>query len=188
MKKIALNNVVLLGALIALSGCIFGSMNVSVRSPAPVTVTVSEPELYIIPDTYVYYYQSNDGDVFFYDGYWWKSRQDSWYRSDTYSGQWTMVEKTRISDKVTYLPPRWRDNYQQSQRVKWNEVRAHHQEWERDKYWEKRGWKEKRDNENRIRADNEERVKQEERQRNQRREEERRNRDSQNNGNRINNR
>lgn len=100
----------------------------------------NEPNLYIIPGTYIYYFNSNNSDFYFSDGYWWRYWNMRWYRASIYTGPWSYMERRYISQPLQRLPARWRYEYSYAERVKWNEVRNHHREWERNRYWNKRGW------------------------------------------------
>ncbi len=101
----------------------------------------SNPDLIVIPGTYIYYTSSDNNDIFFYEGFWWRPLQGGWYRSDNYSGNWVVVDNRRVPYAITHMPPRWRDSRNDAVKVKWNDTKAHWKEWHKNKYWDKRGWK-----------------------------------------------
>jgi len=107
----------------------------------PQVVISSEPELIVIPDTYVYYVRASDNDIFFYQGYWWRQWRDVWYRAGSYSGPWIAVHPRRVPYRLTQLPPRWKEIREDNVRVRWRDARDNWRKWERNKYWEKHGWR-----------------------------------------------
>jgi hypothetical protein len=141
MSKHILHFIILFVAVLFLPQCLFVSENVTVRASLPVVVLVDDPELVIIPGTYVYYVSNIDHDLFFYGGYWWRPWQNTWYRAEVHSGPWIVIEQRYVPEPVWRLPPRWHEMRDDTPRVKWSEAKNHWQEWERDKYWEKHSWK-----------------------------------------------
>ncbi|RPJ07786.1 MAG: hypothetical protein EHM28_06030 [Spirochaetaceae bacterium] len=110
------------------------------RFSPPIIVVRDNPDLIVIPGTYVYYMDSDDGDVFFYSGFWWRRWHDSWYRSDHYHGSWVIIDVGYVPYAVVHLPSRWHDRTHEAPRIKWNETERNWNEWERDHYWERRNW------------------------------------------------
>ncbi len=107
-----------------------------------VTNTVNpEPQLVVIPGTYVYYYDYGGYDCFYYGGYWWRPWQGYWYRSYIYSGGWVTVNITYVPYYVYHLPVNWRTSIVYGPRVGWASVRVHWSEWQRTGYWANRGWR-----------------------------------------------
>ncbi len=114
---------------------------VIIKTEPPRVVITSEPELIVIPGTYVYYVKADDNDIFFYQGFWWRQWSNEWYRSGSYSGPWHRVHPRRVPHGITRIPPRWRETREDNVRVRWHDVRKNWREWERNKHWEKRGWR-----------------------------------------------
>ncbi len=113
--------------------------NVRVVGP-PAVVVVDDPELVVIPGTYVYWLDGQEG-VYFYGGGWWRAWDGYWYRADVYNGQWVRVELGHVPHPVTHLPYGWHENRYDAPRVHWYDARNHWRGWENDKYWDKRKWK-----------------------------------------------
>ncbi len=107
----------------------------------PGLVFESEPELILIPHTYVYYVSKDDNDLFFYDGYWWRPWHDNWYRSDIYSGPWDMIDPDDVPAAVVDLPPHWRGFPSDVIVLDWGDVWGHWRDWKYDGYWEHHGWR-----------------------------------------------
>ena len=140
MLKKLLSLTILLISITILTGCMLGVRGMYIES-YPGTVVEEEPELTLIPGTYVYYYNGEYGDYFFYDGYWWRSMDNTWYRSEIYSGPWSLVGDSYVPYAVLNLPPGWRDFPEYSIRISWGEVHNHWHSWERDRYWDRHGWR-----------------------------------------------
>jgi hypothetical protein len=144
-KKNVIVLVVALVSLLFLSGCIItaaGSTRGVVRENEPPVVSVrdEDPELVVISGTYVYWLEGQD-DVFFYGGFWWRLWGNTWYRSDSYRGRWSVIKSNQVPHTVRNLPPNWRNNVNNTPRVRWTQTRQNWRGWENDRYWEKRKWK-----------------------------------------------
>jgi hypothetical protein len=145
IKNVALYVTLALAGLI-FSGCIITtqgtvSSNVRVREPSVVVVANDDPELVVIPGTYVYWMDGRDDDVFFYGGVWWRPYGNAWYRADDYSGRWTVIEPSYVPRPVRTLPANWKHGYKEAPRVRWRDARSNWRGWERDRYWEQRRWR-----------------------------------------------
>jgi hypothetical protein len=153
MKKI-LPLLTLAAMILVMSNCIITTRS-TVRSPRPVVHSTTrvevvgppviviqddDPELVVIPNTYVYWLDGQD-DVYFYGGYWWRPYRGGWYRASSYSGSWVSVHVNVVPRPVMHLPSGWRGRYREAPRVRWQDARSNHHRWERDRYWEKRKWK-----------------------------------------------
>ncbi len=108
---------------------------------ADTNVVISQPDVAVIPNTYVYYYSYDNYDCFYYAGYWWRPWHRVWYRSAAYNGGWVLISPEYVPYNVMHLPPRWRDGIAIAPRIGWGDVRYHWQEWERTRYWSKVGWR-----------------------------------------------
>ncbi len=100
-----------------------------------------EPQLVVIPGTYVYYYNYGDYDCFYYGGFWWRPWQGYWYRSGGFEGGWVVVNPRVVPYYVVHMPVNWRERVAYGPRVGWGQVRIHSGEWERGHYWGNRGWR-----------------------------------------------
>lgn len=62
----------------------------------------------------VFFIPAGDTDAFFYNGYWWVTRQNKWYFSRDYSGRWRMIRRSRVPAPVShiYVVPNYRDVYE----------------------------------------------------------------------------
>lgn len=118
-------------------------VDVSVAAPPPVTFH-RPPQLVVIPETYVYAVPSIDIDIYFFDGWWWRSWEDRWYRSRSYSSGWVYYQHVPVFYRDIprewrrfYRERRWRDHDWDYHPVPYREVERNWQSWERNRYWEK---------------------------------------------------
>jgi hypothetical protein len=74
--------------------------------PPPVRI-ISPPEVYMLPQTPVYYSPSYETPVFFYSGYWYQPWNGFWYRAASYSGPWHHIEHRYVPVVIHNLPPRY---------------------------------------------------------------------------------
>jgi hypothetical protein len=149
--------ILLIGAMLAMAGCIVvpvrsGAVNhrpdrrdsdhktVVVAGPPVLFISSDDPDLIVIPGTYVYVIDESDDDVYFYGGVWWRFWSRSWYRSDSFRGKWVEVEVRHVPRQVTHLPSGWKNKRRNAPRAKWRDTRDHWKKWENDKHWEKKKW------------------------------------------------
>jgi hypothetical protein len=103
--------VVLLGLFMALGG-IKGSEagvkeELSIRPPPPVALHGPHPVV-VIPGTYVYMVPDIDVSILFYDGYWYRPCEGSWFRADSNNGPWVYIKPSGVPWALTELPPEYR--------------------------------------------------------------------------------
>ncbi len=117
-------------------------IDINISLPPPVRF-VEPPELVVLPGTYVYAVPDADVDIFFYDGWWWRSWDSHWYRSREYSSGWVYYEN--VPTFYREVPPDWRHYYRERrwrghawhyQRIPHHRVQTYWRDWERDRYWE----------------------------------------------------
>jgi hypothetical protein len=140
-KKIFNFNSLLMFLLIILFSLTAQSSYSLVIVSPPRIVFDTEPELVVIPNTYVYYASKDDNDLFFYDGAWWRPWHERWYSSEIYTGPWVIVETAVVPVPVLRLPDGWRAFPPDVVRVRWGDVRLHWNEWHHDGYWEHHEWR-----------------------------------------------
>src|SRR5208282_2277964 len=116
MDKIKLTLLFIMLSVFVLSGCVM-----YVAAPPRISVP-DDAELYVIPGTYVYYYQVDNNDVYFCDGIWWTTWHNHWYRGEN-GGYWKPVENHAVAADVINLPNGWKNSYVNSIRVRWDMIR-----------------------------------------------------------------
>lgn len=143
---------VLLAAVLFSSCLIEATINASTKTKPAKThddkarvmlvITLDNPELIVIPGTYVYWFWAGDSDVYFYGGVWWRFWGNAWYRSGNHKGGWVRVDVKIVPFAVRHLPSNWKSRQHGAPRVRWYDARDHWGKWERDHYWHnKKGWK-----------------------------------------------
>lgn len=118
-------------------------VDVAVAAPPPVTFR-QPPQLVVIPETYVYAVPSIDIDIYFFDGWWWRSWENRWYRSRSYSSGWIYYQHVPVFYRDIprewrrfYRERRWRDQSWDYRPLPYVEVERNWQSWEQNRYWEK---------------------------------------------------
>ncbi len=119
-----------------------GSASSSIQEDTVITnVVAPEPDVVVIPNTYVYYYTYDNYDCFFYGGFWWRPWHGVWYRSTFYNYGWVVINPGLVPYNVSHLPPSWRGDIVSAPRIGWGDARLHWHEWERSRYWGRVGWR-----------------------------------------------
>ena len=118
-------------------------VSVSITLPPPI-VFAAPPELIVLPETYVYVVPDIDVDIFFYNGWWWRSWDGRWYRSRHYNSGWVYYQ--RVPSFYSRIPSSWRNDYRDHRwgGHQWNYQRIPHKQlqrnwsnWEKNRHWEK---------------------------------------------------
>lgn len=117
-------------------------INVTIALPPPIVFS-AEPEMIVLPETYVYVVPDSDVDIFFYDGWWWRPWEGRWYRSRHYDSGWMYYQSVPsfyigISGwRNDYRNHRWGGHQWNYHRIPHQQVQRNWQGWQRDKHWEK---------------------------------------------------
>lgn len=92
---------------------IFGGIKEAAGSGVSINLNLGMPQEVIMGPSGVYFVPNQGIDVFFYGGYWWAMRDDHWYRSHDYDGDWREMDRRYIPGPVyrTYSVPNYRDVY-----------------------------------------------------------------------------
>ncbi len=114
-------------------------VDVHVGVNLPPLVISAEPELAVIPGTYVYFTPDLGADLFFYEGHWYRPYRGDWYRATYYNGPWVFVEPRGVPYALVHLPHDYRA-YSEYRRIPYREVHRNWRTWEREKYWESHNW------------------------------------------------
>jgi len=102
--------------------------------PPPPPIKVFEPELVILPGTYVYFCPGIvTADIFFYNGFWYRSHRGYWYRSLAYNGVWVSIAPPSI---FLTLPPDYRIKVHDFPHIIYHEFHRNWRGWQREKYWD----------------------------------------------------
>lgn len=118
-------------------------IDVNLSAP-PAIMFPREPQLIVIPETYVYVVPNLEIDVFFYDGWWWRTWEGRWYRSRNYTSGWVYYRYVPVfyrdiprDWRQYYREHRWRENYWDHRPLPYHQVEQNWRDWEGKRYWEK---------------------------------------------------
>jgi len=145
MRKAIITAIMVLALSAGFSTAGFADVDVhiGIGVPAPI-VFAAPPEVVVIPGTYVYVVPGIAVDIFFFDGYWWRSWNGHWYRSRSYSGGWIYYKHPPTA--VLGIPSSWRDDYRNHRwggydwdyrPIPYHEFQRNWKGWERSKHWDK---------------------------------------------------
>ena len=125
------------------SGRSEAEVNVRIALPPPI-VFAAPPEVIVLPGTYVYVVPDLQVDIFFYEGWWWRTWEGRWYRSQDYSSGWgyyrsepTFYRHIPSDWRNYYRERRWHGNEWNYRRIPHQQVQRNWRDWEKNRYWEK---------------------------------------------------
>ena len=104
--------------------------------PPPVVAFPGEPEMVVVPGTYVYFAPGVNEDLFFYHDYWYRPYEGRWYRARSYNGPWAFIERTRVPRVFFQLPPDYR-RMDYRARIPYPELRRNWRAWEHERHWDR---------------------------------------------------
>jgi hypothetical protein len=119
-------------------------IHVDIGIPLPSISFHVTPHLVALPGTYAYVVPDYDGELFFYDGFWWRPYEGRWYRSSYYDRGWEIYGSVPIF--YSSVPRDWRTRYHNHdwdgrrwdyERVSYNDVQKNWSSWKRDRYWDR---------------------------------------------------
>ncbi len=129
-----------LALIMALGACLLSTagadVDVNVNIALPVLAVGPDPMMAVIPGTYVYFVVDLDGDLFFYQGYWWRVHHGRWHRAAAAGGPWKFFKK--VPHPLLNLPPGWRQLPPGHAKFKFAEVKKNWRQWEKEKRWDKK--------------------------------------------------
>jgi len=120
-------------------------ISIGISLPPPIEFT-APPELIVIPDTYVYVAPEIDVDLFFWNGWWWRTWEGRWYRSHYYNRGWGYYNN--VPSFYFDVDPGWRGYYRDHnwhghrwdyERIPNQRLQQNWKSWQNDRRWERRG-------------------------------------------------
>ena len=142
MKKLFLGTL-LLALVFVLPIPTMARVDINISLPPPI-VFAAPPEMVVLPETNVYVVPDSDADIFFYTGWWWRSWEGRWYRSQYYNSGWGYYQS--VPSFYVSIPSGWRNDYREHrwrgqqwnyQRIPQQQVQRNWKGWEKNKHWEK---------------------------------------------------
>ncbi|MDD2466088.1 MAG: hypothetical protein PHI97_18980 [Desulfobulbus sp.] len=125
-------------------------VNVSIGIDLPALVySGGPPEVIVLPDTEnVYVVPDRDFDMFFWNGWWWRSWEGRWYRSHSYNRGWSHYNN--VPSFYYDVDPEWRTYYHERnwsghrwnyERIPPQRLKNNWKKWHSDQYWQRnRTW------------------------------------------------
>lgn len=122
---------------LAFSATLFACTVVTYSGPPRVSFQ-GPPHLYNIPGSYVYVVADMDVGIFFYDGYWYRSYNNYWFRASYYNGSWLKVVIGNVPPRLHKLPRTYRQHLKRdAYRIPHRDLKQYYKRWERERYWDK---------------------------------------------------
>jgi len=146
MKKL-LCETMLLAMLIAVPIPTMAEVNVNIGIGFPLPPPIafaSQPELVVLPDTYVYVFPDIAADIFFWNGWWWRLWEGRWYRSHYYNRGWGYYNY--VPRFYFDVDPGWRAYYRDHnwyghrwnyERIPQQRLQQNWRSWQSNRYWER---------------------------------------------------
>lgn len=139
-KKIFL---LLLAVCGSLAFSAMADVDVNVNIGLPVLKVDPDPMMAVVPGTYVYFVVDLDGDLFFYQGYWWRIHKGRWHRAAAAGGPWVFFRA--VPHPLLNLPPGWRKLPPGHAKFKYAELKKNWRQWEKEKKWDKKDGPDKKE-------------------------------------------
>jgi hypothetical protein len=111
-------------------------VNVSIGIPLPGLVIPAPPVMAVIPGTYVYYPPEVSGDIFFYQGHWYRPNHEGWVIANGYNGPWRSVSVGREPRALIGIPHGYRDMHQRHDRIAHDDMRKNWRRWQHERHWD----------------------------------------------------
>jgi len=83
-------------------------VRVNVNTRTPTIYFDTEPDVVVIPNSRVYYYQAPEYDVYRYGRGWYVNRDGYWYRASSYRGPFVRVSAGAIPRQIVVVPTEYR--------------------------------------------------------------------------------
>ncbi|MFA5105249.1 MAG: hypothetical protein WC527_08780 [Candidatus Margulisiibacteriota bacterium] len=97
------------------------AVNVNINFGPPPIVVSEPPEVVMMPHYGIYFVPGISYDVFFYNGYWWSPRGNSWYRARQYKGPWGVVRRNYVPGHLFKVPKNYREVYKRERRINYGQ-------------------------------------------------------------------
>jgi len=149
MKKLVFAIMLLMLAMVEPVPTMAGvDVSIGIGLPPPI-IFGAPPAVIVMPDTNgVYVAPDIDGDLFFWDGWWWRPWEGRWYRSYYYDRGWAYYNN--VPDFYFDVDPGWRRYYSDHnwyghpwdyERIPHQRLQQNWRNWDHDRYWERqRTW------------------------------------------------
>ena len=120
-------------------------VNVSIGIVPALVFSGGPLEVIVLPDTEnVYVVPDRDFDMFFWNGWWWRSWEGRWYRSHSYNRGWSHYNN--VPSFYYDVDPEWRTYYRERnwsghrwnyERIPPQRLKNNWKKWHSDQHWQK---------------------------------------------------
>ncbi len=121
-------------------------ININIALPPPIAFQ-APPDVVVLPDSDdVYVVPDMDVDLFFWNGWWWRSWEGRWYRSHYYDRSWAYYND--VPSFYFDIDPGWRGYYREHnwfghrwnyERIPYRRLQQNWKGWHDNRHWERRG-------------------------------------------------
>lgn len=136
-------------ATLVMSQAAVAGINVNIGVSLPPLVTFqTPPSVVVVPDLPdVYVVPSVDADIFFSDGWWWRTWNGKWFRSHDYNNGWASYDHEPLF--YGKMNKHWRQNYNNNQwqgrqwdheEIPYNSLQKNWKTWKQEKHWKNQQW------------------------------------------------
>ncbi|MCX5748759.1 MAG: hypothetical protein NTZ10_00725 [Candidatus Saganbacteria bacterium] len=102
-------------------GTVQAEVNVNINIGPPPIVVSEPPQVVMMPQYGIYFVPGISYDVFFYNGYWWSPRGNSWYRARQYNGPWGVVQRNYVPGYLFKVPKNYREVYKKERPINYGQ-------------------------------------------------------------------
>jgi len=95
--------------------------HIGIGLPLPVRVVAPPPQVFLIPQTPVYYAPYYEEPIFFYSGYWYRPYGGYWQRGVSYSGPWHRIHYRYVPTVIHRVPSHYYQKHKVYDRNRYHE-------------------------------------------------------------------
>lgn len=111
-------------------------VNVSVGIQLPGLVISAPPVMAVIPGTYVYYPPEVNGEIFFYQGHWYRPNRGGWVIANGYNGPWRSVAAGGEPRALAGIPHGYRNMPPGHDRIAHDDMKKNWRRWQQERHWD----------------------------------------------------
>ncbi len=105
------------------------NLHIGIGLPLPPVRVIAPPQVFLIPQTPVYYTPYYETPLFFYSGYWYRPFGGYWHRGVSYSGPWHRVHHRYVPTVIHQLPSHYYHKHKGYDRNRY--YKKHGNRWEK---------------------------------------------------------
>jgi len=145
-KSVIVAIVLLLAGFVPLQASAEVNAGIGISLPPPI-IFGAPPAVIVLPDTaHVYVVPDIEGDLFFWDGWWWRPWGGGWYRSYYYDRGWGYYSGVPVfyydvdpGWRIYYRDRNWYGHQWAYERIPHQQLQRNWKTWDRERHWERQG-------------------------------------------------